>query len=215
LNNKYRVAVLELKEIHELPDAWEHDNLLELLNHIEYDEAGEIAAEDLKEMAAMALSDLDTEEAAIQVLELRIGEQLNKGQRQNIAEEIKGELFNTSCVLYWAFPNLFSEPDIVQIKLKVTASNSNAVMNLKTPTSSFIARPLNDGMDTHNTIFRLFKDSLSSNSFPEAQDIIWKFDQAGFDESDQSNTITVFTSWNWVDELKGVKNFESTAYSDK
>lgn len=176
----------------------------------------------------MALSDLEPEEAAEMLLEIRFGDKLTKGQRQNLAEELKGdriweeypqipfheELFNVSCMLNWAFPKKFPTPDIVEIKLKVKASNAISAHNLETPTAAFITRLLNDGMDEHNIIYRLFDDNIASNSFPEAEHIIWQFVETGFTAGENSNTFMIHTSWNWVDELKGVKSYDSTAFAD-
>lgn len=225
---KYLAEILELKEVHEMPDAWSGPDYLSLLNLLDYEDADSIPPDELRDMAAMALSDLEPEEAAVKVLELRLGDKLNKGQRQNLSEELKDErlweeyaeisyheeLFNVATMLYQAFPKKYHEPDIVMIKVKVTATNVSAEINLKTPTASFIARLLCDGMDEHNAIYRLFDDSIASNSFPESEHIIWKYDNEGFLSEDRSVIFTIYTSWNWVDELKGVKDFESTAFSD-
>ena len=226
--NRYQVEVLGLNEINELPEAWPNADFLKILNLIEYDDVASIAPEELKDMTAMALSDLEPEEAAVKVLELRFGDQLTKGQRQHLSEELKEErlweeyakisdheeLFNVGCLLYWAFPKEFPEPEIVEIKVKVNALNPASAVNLQKPTASFIARLLNDGMNDHNTIYRLFDENIKSNSFPEAEHIIWKFDSSGFNSDDLSNTFTIYTSWNWVDELKGDRKYESTAFSD-
>ena len=227
-NHKYQVDVLKLREVNEVPGVWTNNDFLNLLNHVEYEDAASISPEELKEMTAMALSDLEPEEAAVKVLELRFGDQLSKGQRQNLSEELKDErlweeyakinfheeLFHVGCLLYWAFPKEFPEPEIVEILVKVNALNPGSVINLQNPTASFIARLLNDGMDDHNTIYRLFDENIKSNSFPESEHIIWKFEETGFVAEDRSNTFTIYTSWNWVDELKGIKNYESTAFSD-
>ena len=92
-NFKYDVRVQELKEIHEIPGAWKNEDFLDLLHHLEYDDADAVPAEELKEMASLALSDLTAEEAAVNVLELRLKEQLNKGQRQNLASEYRTIVF--------------------------------------------------------------------------------------------------------------------------
>ena len=117
-------------------------------------------------------------------------------------------------MLYWTFPKQFPTPDIVRITLKVIALNKESVLNLVKPVSSFLTRLLNDGMDEHNIIYRLFDENIKSDKFPESEHIIWKFEESGFDPEDNSNTFTIYTSWNWVDELKGVQGFQSTAFSD-
>ena len=227
-NFKYDVRVLELKEIHEIPGAWTNEDFLDVLHHLEYDDADTVPFEELKEMATLALSDLTVEDAAVNILELRLKEQLNKGQRQNLASELQDDrlweeysdiklhqaLFNVGCMLYWTFPKQFPTPDIVRITLKVIALNKESVLNLVKPVSSFLTRLLNDGMDEHNIIYRLFDENIKSDRFPESEHIIWKFEESGFAPEDNSNTFTIYTSWNWVDELKGVQGFESTAFSD-
>ena len=228
MNYKYQVDVLKLHEVHELPNAWNKATLLCLLDSIEYEDATSILDEELKDMATLALSKLEPAEAAKVVLELRLGDLLTAGQRQNLAEDLKGdrlweehaeisfheELFNVGCILNWAFPNEFPLPDAVMIELKVTSLNSESAENLKNMTSSFIARLLNDGMNENNTIYRLFDENIASNSFTDAEHAIWKFIEENLPETDHSKTLTIYTSWNWVDELKGVKNFESTAFPD-
>ncbi|MFT7268067.1 MAG: hypothetical protein ACI905_000266 [Roseivirga sp.] len=215
MSNKLNVELLELKELHEVPEAWDTSQLKQLLTYLESED-----------MASLALSDFTPEEADIKLLELRIGSKLNKRQRQNIAEELRGdqlweeyseielheELFTIAGMLYWNFPRKFQEPDSARVCLKVLAQNAHASKKVKKLSAAFIARLLNDGINEHNTVFRLFHDNLASILFQEAEHIIWKFDSSGFDETDQSNTITIYTSWNWVDELKGVNEYGSSAF---
>ena len=225
---KYKVQLLELKEIHEIPLVWTEEEFRGLLQHVEYDDVQAIPAEELKDMACLALTDFEAEEAAVIVLEYRLGERLNKGQRQNLAIELQDEkiweeyadlslheaLFHVSCMLHWAFPKNFREPDIAALKLSITPLTQESRQNSEAPTAGFLTRVLNDGMDEHTLINRLFDESLVANSFPEAEDIIWQFEAHGARENSNDNTITIYTSWNWVDDLKGISEWESTAYAD-
>jgi hypothetical protein len=225
---KYAIKVLEFTEIHEMPVAWTSEHLIGLLNHLEYEDVKSIAEDELRDMCAMALSDFEVVDAAIRVLEYRLGDRLNSGQRQNLSEALQEdriweeysdlsfheELFNATCMLYWAFPKQFSTPDIVKISLQVTAMNKDSISNLEQPTPSFLCRILNDGMDEHTIMQRLLGDNLNSNSFPEAEHIIWSFEAKGMEEGSSSNTFTIYTSWNWVEDLRGVLNYESFAFSD-
>jgi hypothetical protein len=225
---KYVAQVMEYEEIHEMPGAWMAKDFLGLLDHIEYDDAASIPPEELKDMACLALTDFEVEEAAIKILEFRFGETLSKGQRQNLAEELKEdrlweeysdiemheELFNVGCLLNWAFPKHFSTPDIVKLTIKVIALNKESASNLLKPTTSFLSRLLNDGMEGNNIMARLFGANIKSNHFPESEHIIWKFEESGSASDANSNTFTIYTSFNWVAKLKGVEDFESTAFSD-
>lgn len=228
MNYKYNVEVLGLRKIHEVPDAWSSERLKEILNFIEYEGVDEILEEELRDMTTMALSDLEPEEAAEAVLEVRFGDLLTSGQRKNLSEELKDgnlweeyakisfheELFNVGCMLYWAFPKEFPFPKMIQLEVKVHSLNADSFVNLKQANESFLARLFSDGMDDHNPMNRLFKDELASNTFVDAKDIIWKWELAKMSENDHTAEFTAYSSCHWLDELSGIKNYESTAYSD-
>ena len=226
---KYKVQVLEINDIHEMPNGWTNEKYLELLKFLDADNPEAIPQDELRDMAAMALIDFEPEEAAEKVLEFRFGEEFNAGQRENIAVDARRillwerypdvkfhqEMFNVGYILNLAFPMKFRQPGVAQIKLEVKALNHDSAEALKHPDNAFIARMLANGMDDHNTIYRLYKDNVEGEQFSDADDIIWRFDSTNYDEKEQTNTLVVYTSWNWVDELKGVEEFESTAYNDE
>ncbi len=225
---KYSIQLLELKEVHEIPFVWTEDEFRGLLHHLEYEGVEEIPSEELKDMACLALTDFEVEEAAVKVLEYRLGDRLNKGQRQNLAIELQEEriweeyadlsmheeLFHVSCMLHWAFPKNFREPDIARLKILITPLTQESKKNSATPSASFLTRVLNDGMDEHTLINRLFDESLLANTFPEAEDIIWQFEDQPSEEGPDKNTITLYTSWNWIEDLKGATSWESAAFAD-
>ncbi|WP_297766107.1 hypothetical protein [uncultured Muriicola sp.] len=225
---KYSVKLIELKEVHEIPLVWTEEEFRRLLHFVEYEDVQGIPNEELKDMACLALTDFEVEEAAVKVLEFRIGDRLNKGQRQNLAIELQEEkiweeyadlslheeLFHVSCMLFWAFPKNFREPDIARLKLTLSSLTQESRKNVAEPTAGFLTRVLNDGMDEHTLINRLFDESLLANSFPEAEHIIWQFEAHGTKENSNENTITIYTSWNWVEDLKGISEWESAAFAD-
>lgn len=220
----YSVQLLELKEVHEIPQVWTSEKFKELLRHLEYEGIDDIPEEELKDMACLALTDFEVEEASILVLEFWLGDRLNKGQRQNLSIELQDEklweeysdltlhedLFHISCMLYWAFPKNVREPDIALLKLNIIPKTHESKQNAAAPTADFLTRVLNDGMDEYTLINRLFDESVIANSFPEAEHIIWQFNVLGTSE----NTVTIYTSWNWVEDLKGISEWESTAFAD-
>jgi hypothetical protein len=228
MKNQYQITINEFIEIHEIPGAWTKEDYIKLLNKIDYDDVASIPEDELADMAILGLSDLDYREAVKLILELRFGEKLTKGQRENLVDELREEklweeygdisfhkeLFNVSCLLYRVYPKKFHEPDILKITLEISALNTQSVINLQSPKVSFLARILNDGMDDHNIIRRLFSKQMASNNFTEAEGIIWQFEGSGFDSESRTNTITIYTSWNWADELKGVDSWHSAAFSD-
>ena len=227
--NRYGVLVQELKEIHGLPDGWTSRNLTDLLERLDYDDAASIAEGDLMDMASLALSELEPEAAAALLLEMRLGERLRPGQRQNMAEEMKDErlweeyadlscheeLFNVACMLYATFTSQFPEPDVTRLRLKIRALNADSEANLRSLTAPFLARLLDDGMHDQNSLRRLFDEQIDGDHFPEAEELIWKFDPGPYDETERSLVVTLYISLHWVDGLRGVTEFDSDAYSDR
>jgi len=227
--NRYGVLVQELREIHSLPDGWTSRNLVELLDRLDYDDAASIAEDELMDMASLALSELEPEEAAVILLEMRLGERLRPGQRRNMAEEMKDErlweeyadlscheeLFNVACMLYATFPSRFPEPDVTRLRLLIRALNTDSEADLRSLTASFLARLLDDGMHDQNSLRRLFDEQIDADLFPEAEDVIWKFDPGPYEETERSLVVTIYMSLHWVDGLRGVTEFESDARPDR
>jgi hypothetical protein len=225
---KYAIEILHLKEVHEIPGAWGNQQFMGLLRHLEYDGIKDIPEAELKEMASMALSDYEREEAVEKVLEFRLGDRLNKGQRKNLGNEMQEdplwveysdlslheELFHVGCMLYWTFPRNFPSPDIAKLTLRITALTPEAKVNLKSPEESFLCRLLNGGMDEHNIMNRLFDESLEGNDFPEASHILWQHETGVYDEAAGVRECTLYTSWNWVEDLKGLQKYETVAWAD-
>jgi hypothetical protein len=225
---KYKVEILELKEVHDIPGAWGPEQFRALLGHLEYEGVDEIPEEELKDMACLALSDFDKEEAVEKVLECRIGDKLNSGQRKNLGNEMQEdplwteysdlslheELFNVGCMLFWTFPRNFPSPDIARLKLKISALTNESRENLKDPKAPFLCRLLKDGMDQYTIMYRLFDENLDGNLFPEADHILWSYNVTETTEGPASVSVTIYTSWNWVEDLKGLQTFDSTAYAD-
>ncbi len=227
--HKYKVQILEATDIKIMPEGWTNQQYIAFLRFLDTDNPEVIPAAELRDTAGMALIDFDPEEAAEKLLEFRFGDQFNAGQRENIAVDARRlklwerypdvtfhqEMFNVCYLLHVAFPMKFSEPDAACIQLEVKALNPDSAAALNNPDSAFIARMLSDGMDEHNTLFRLYEENIKGEKFPEAEDIIWRYDLSDFDENQDARTIVVYTSWNWVDELKEVEEFDSTAYNDE
>jgi hypothetical protein len=225
---KYKVHILELEDVHHMPDGWTNERYLELLKFLDADDPDAIHKDELKDMAGMALIDFEPEEAAEKVLEFRFGDVFNAGQRENIAVDARRlalwerypdvafhqEMFNVGFILHMAFPMKFRQPGAARITLNIEALNHDSAEALKQPDSAFVARMLADGMDDHNTIFRLYQENVEGAHFGDAEDIIWRYDAAAYDEKAQTGTLVVYTSWNWVEELKGVEAFDSAAYND-
>lgn len=225
---KYSVSVDDIKDIHEIPGVWTRDHYISLLKYLDFPDAESVAEEEMMDMAVLALSDLEPEEAAISLMALRMGDKLNSGQRVNLAEEFKDtalwqrysdirlhkDFFIVGWILHQAFPSIFRNPEIISIDLKITALNGDSISNLQTPSAPFLCRILHDGMTERNTIYRLFGDNIESNEFEEANAILWKWTESGYSEAGKANSFTLYTALHWVDELRSKQEYHSAAYGD-
>jgi len=122
-------------------------------------------------------------------------------------------LFNVGSLLFAAMPKVFPEPDAVQVRLEVTASDADSARLLTgSPNESFLARLLADGMDDHAILRRFYCDELAGTSFPKADEIVWivNAEPAGTD----AMTIDVIGSGYWLDALQQTRSYVSTAYAD-
>lgn len=233
MKRKYEVNLLEIQDAHALPGVWTEPTFRELLDLLNYGDTSSLPSHEVKEMTLMALADLEPPDAAEVLLEMRIGDELSQGLRRELSTDIRNqrlwedysgmglheEIFNVTALLHMAFPRKFREPDIAAVKLSVKALNSASADNLETPTVSFFARLINDCMDENNLIFRLFDDQLLADEFPDAANLIWEILPEAMDSAALSRTFTLFISWKWVDQLKGLASsmpleFQTNAYSD-
>lgn len=224
----YSVSIDRIEEVHEIPGTWTREDYLSLLKHLDYPDPASVIEEEMKDMAALALSDLEPEEAAILLMELRIGDELNSGQRVNLAEEFKDtalwqrysdirlhkDFFIVGWMLHQAFPSTFRNPETISISLTIQALNGDSISNLQEPSAPFLCRILHDGMSDRNTIYRLFGDNIESNEFEEAEAILWVWNTNGYSAAEKSNSFTLFTALHWVDELRSNQEYDSTAYGD-
>jgi len=83
------------------------------------------------------------------------------------------------------------------------------------PEAAFVTRVLADGMNENSILERLFDEQLASNSFPAAEDIIWKaeFSEHSLGES-SSAVLSVYSSVHWLNAMEEISEFQSNAYND-
>ena len=232
MNPLFEVTILDVKDVHALPGVWTEAAYRQLLALLEFEEADELPADEVPEMALMALQDVgDPHDAAERVLELLFGDAISAGVRQQIAHEFDESqpwaehsdmsrhalICAAADALHRAYPKQFMQPTIAHLKANVAAQNPEASQLLaREPQPALLVRLLADGMDEQSTLHRLFEEQLAGNSFPEAPSIIWRSETSERDSSPASAglTLDVYSSWNWLEPLKGVQRFESSAHPD-
>ena len=227
----FKVFVVGVWEIHDMPGTWFDDDYRKLLAQREVEDVDDISGADLLDITLKALHDMELDDAADTVLAYKLPQGITAGSRHNIVQDLLDDqrpweeaadirlharVFAAAVLLHKAFPASFSEPDMMQVTLEVTALSPEATEAFsRPPQAAFVARMLADAMDSHSILERLFDEQLASHSFPEAEDIIWL---ARFGESVTVDGATVelnlYSSIHWLSAMKTISGFESSAYDD-
>ncbi len=115
--------------------------------------------------------------------------------------------------MFAAFPREMDEPDAIKIEVELTAKHPAAKEVLQSPLhESFVVRLPGEGMNEKSIFHRLFDEQLKGDQFSEADSIIWIISPKS--RMEDNVTIEVISSCHWLDALKGVEHFESSATAD-
>ncbi|MDH3388447.1 MAG: hypothetical protein OEN02_11125 [Gammaproteobacteria bacterium] len=227
----FDVSVLGLKKIYDMPGTWCEADYRNLLRELEVDEVDDMSGGDLLDILLMALQDLEPEDAGELVLAYKLKTRVSKGSRQNIVQDLlegqraweetadiylHADIFAACVLLQQAFPKIFAQPDMLQLRLQLVAVGApgKAILG-EEPEASFVARVLADGMSEKSILERLFDEQLVSNSFPEAEGIVWLAEFGERSADGKSALLTVYSSEHWLDSMEDVGDFPSSAYNDR
>jgi hypothetical protein len=227
----FLVKVASIREIHDMPGTWSDADYRQLLLQLEVEGLEEVVGNDLFEMTLMALQDMESDDAADAVLAVKLGQDISSGARQNLVQDLLQEqrpweeasnirlharIFAAAVLLQKALPKIFARPDMMRLVLEVHACTPEAVKLLaEPPQAAFVTRMLADAMDSHSILERLFDEQLAAQHFDEAAGIIWlaEFDRDGCVDTNTAN-LTVYSSEHWLESMRTISEFESSAYND-
>lgn len=221
-----KVEQISFKTIHQLPNSWTNQDYINLLEVMDYDNASELAADELKEMCMMSITDNTPEEAVKVVLNYLFKDELNSGQIDNLSNEMLEErlweeysdiafhekFFNATQLLYEAYNGKFPHPEAVHFKIKVIATDGEDLTVFNSEIEPTLIRLLVKGMPENTLINRLYHDEVEGAEFPEAQHIIWQLEK----EETNANAITfsIISSLYWFKDFKYVEAYETTLVFD-
>ncbi|WP_297696304.1 hypothetical protein [uncultured Eudoraea sp.] len=222
-----KVERLSFKTIRELPNSWSEEDYKNLLELMDYSDTSQLAANEIKELSLMSLTDNEPEDAAKIVLEYTFGNRLSKGQIHNLSNEMLNEklweeyadlslheeLFNVNQLLYEAFNGKFPHPEAIKFVVKITAKDKNAFTVFNGSTEAALIRLLVAGMPENTLIYRLFEEQVDGEEFKEAIDIIWQFKLEH--SSDNEILMEVISSDYWFHDFKYVEDFVADTYADE
>lgn len=226
MNHTFSVEVLSHAIIHELSDAWSSADYRAILELCDFDGVETASEDELFEYVAMALQEMDPDEAAEIVLKHRLGNRLKAGQIQSMAHDMleenlweeygdmsmHEELFNITSLLYKAFNGKFPHPDAIELVMTISSKTPDGIQTLRSFDESLLARVLAFGQDDHAIINRLFDDKIAGPAFEEAKDIIWKF--AVQERTGNSVAVHITTALYWANGLRKGLCYEAKTHND-
>ncbi|MGC1516538.1 MAG: hypothetical protein WA810_13250 [Maribacter sp.] len=194
---------------------------------MDFDNPKSLDTAEIKDMCLMSLTDSEPEDAAKIVLTYVFGNRLNKGQIDNLSNEILSEklweeyadlakheeFFAVHQLLYDAFEGTFPHPEAVSFQLSIQDTVGKGVSVFDDYPEAPLVRLLVGGLPENNVIHRLFDDKIDGEDFPEAKDILWqlKLEQKGEGEW----LAHVISSHYWFKDLKYVDAFEAETHPDE
>lgn len=222
----FKVELLKFNSIQELPNSWNNQNYVDLLDLMEFGDTSEIDPSELKEMCLMSLTDNEPEDAAKLVLEYVFKNRLNKGQIENLSNEMLDEkiweeyadlsmheeFFNVNQLLYEAYNGKFPQPEAVRFQLNLRADDKDDLLVFNTFPEASLLRLLVAGMPENTLIFRLFEEQVAGDIFTDAKDIIWQLKLDTVNENERS--VEVISSSYWFHDLKYASSFEGETHAD-
>ena len=223
---KFNIEITSFKTIHTLPNSWTKQNLIDLLELIDFAGEDNSSEKDLYDYISMGFQELEPDESAEIVLKYIFGDKLNQNQITEIAHEMQEEnlweeygdmsfhedLFKATSLLYHAYNGKFPHPDAAEIELKIESTSKAGNEMLEKFDESLIARIIAAGQTDHAIINRLFDDKIKTDKFDEAKDIIWQYNILS-NESPVVN-VKLTTGIYWVKELKQIDTFTADAFND-
>jgi hypothetical protein len=182
---KFQIKINSFKTLDEVSDYWSTADYIELLGLFGFPDAESSEEDSLRELLMMAITDYEPNEAAAIVLEYKLSDDLNKGQIEQIsndmlldkiAEEypeinLHGTLFHINQLLYKAFNGKFPNTKASQFECTITPLGKDEDIEL---TKEVTLKLLSEGLSDSNLIKRLFGEKMTGTiPFPEAEDILW------------------------------------------
>ena len=226
MKSQFKVERLNFKTIQELPNSWSDQDYKLLLEIMDYGDAANLAPEELREMCLMSLTDNEPEDAAKIVLAYVFKDRLNKGQIENLSNEmleekiweeyadlsLHEEFFNINQLLYEAYNGKFPQPDAVRFQVKVTTGQKDGLLVFEDFLEAPLIRLLVGGMPQNTLIFRLFEEQIDGEEFKDAKDIIWQLKSKK--NGDQEIIFDIISSTYWFHDFKYVEDYEADTRAD-
>ena len=201
---KYNITINSILNVNEIPEYWNEQDYLKLLELFNFLDTETIAKENLLEYLKMAITDEEPNKAAAIILTYKLSENLNEGQIQQISNDmlldkvceeypeidLHAPLFHINQLLYLAYNGKFPNAAATILKCEIIPDDADDKGELG---KEQVLKILAQGTGESALLKRLFPEQLSgSKPFPEANDVVWELESLG------SNQYKIITSEYWL-----------------
>jgi hypothetical protein len=223
----FSLEPLSFESIEELPEGWQSQDYLALLQAMAYDKAEDIPDSELKAMCQMSLTDLEPAQAAQVTLGYLFADQLSEGQLENLSHQMLTErlweehpelslhegFFKATQLLHAAFNGTFPKAQAVRFQVSITAEQAGSLSLFDARPAAPLLRLLAQGMPANALLNRLFSDQLAGDSFPEAQHILWRL--TTLEQDDSHRVFEMVSSAYWLEEFKYAESYQAPTQADR
>lgn len=199
----FKVTILGVKKIDELPNSWSDTDYKALLDKFNYPDAGQLKPQELQEYLFMAIADFEPEEAASILLEYKFSDELEVGQIDNLSHEMLREkiaenysdislhkgLFEINQLLFKAYNGKFplTQANTINFEIVTDVEKETEI------TKELAIKALSAGLKDSNLFHRLFEPQLQGKAtFPEAEHLLWVLQSKG------EQQYEAITSEKWI-----------------
>ncbi len=213
---KFNITIKSATTVEEIPDYWQNQDYINLLERFNFPDADTVKPENLREMLHMAITDFEPNEAAGIVLTYKLSERLKKGQIDQISNDMLIEkvseeypeidlhyyLFNINQLLFKAYNGKFPNAKATVLDFSMVSKNGYD----REITKEIVLKSFNNGLSDGNIIKRLFEEQMTTNKeFEEAEAVLWELNTKG------ASDFTLTTSEYWLNkEDFATSEFEGT-----
>jgi hypothetical protein len=202
---QFNITIKNVTTVGEIPDYWQDQDYINLLELFNFPEANTLKAENLREMLHMAITDFEPNEAAGIVLTYKLSERLNEGQIAQVSNDmlidkiseeypeidLHYDLFNINQLLFMAYNGKFPNVKATVVDFSMVSKDGND----KEITKEIVLKSFNTGLSDGNIIKRLFEEQMTTNKeFEEAEAVLWELNKKGASE------FTLITSEYWLNK---------------
>ena len=228
MSNSFNVEIVEFRKINKIENGWKSEDYLALLDSMGLgdEEFKSMSEVDLKDMCKMSLVDEEPGIAAGHVLSYLIKDSFTEGKIEQMSFDMLDDnlweqfadlsyherLFNAQGLLREAFNGTFSQPTGVKLTIKISNDNKNDFTVFDTSLKASVVRLLAAGMNEQAVLNRLYEDQINSETFSEAENILWQIKEVS--KSKNEIVYEIISAEFWLGALEDVEKYKAKTHAD-